>query len=231
MSSSQGNVHFACVARLDRGEAIIIASHSNNSETDLDGVKQVLQQPNISMTAGKHYSFSAAGSAWHLITDQTGLIYILISQLKYPQRGAHAALEELQQSFSAKFGDRASTSKAGGLNKAANPVLTGVCSKYDDLASVDRMASVNKKVDTVKLVMQENVDMALQNCVKLEHIERAAEELQQQAGVFKHNAKELKKKMWWKKTKMQLLVAFLVLAVLGAIIAIIVVMTDDKKKD
>ena len=103
--------------------------------------------------------------------------------------------------------------------------------KYDDLASVDRMASVNKKVDTVKLVMQENVDMALQNCVKLEHIERAAEELQQQAGVFKHNAKELKKKMWWKKTKMQLLVAFLVLAVLGAIIAIIVVMTDDKNKD
>jgi len=34
-----GNVHFACVARLVRGEALVVASHSNNSETDLEGKK------------------------------------------------------------------------------------------------------------------------------------------------------------------------------------------------
>jgi hypothetical protein len=33
---------------------------------------------------------------------------------------------------------------------------------------------LNKKIDTVKLTMQENVDLALQNCVKLESIEQAA---------------------------------------------------------
>lgn len=49
--------------------------------------------------------------------------------------------------------------------------------------------------------MQDNVDLALQNCVKLESIEKAAEELQQQAGVFKRNATELKKRMWWKNLK------------------------------
>ena len=39
---------------------------------------------------------------------------------------------------------------------------------------MDKLSAVSKKVDTVKLVMQENVDLALQNCVKLETIERAA---------------------------------------------------------
>ena len=39
---------------------------------------------------------------------------------------------------------------------------------------MDKLASVARKVDTVKLVMQENVDAALQNCVKLESIEKAA---------------------------------------------------------
>ena len=34
--------------------------------------------------------------------------------------------------------------------------------------------------------------MALANCVKLENIEKQAEELQQQAGVFKRNATDLK---------------------------------------
>ena len=44
--------------------------------------------------------------------------------------------------------------------------------KYDNLAEVDKLASVTKKVDAVKLVMQDNVDMALQNCVKLEAVEK-----------------------------------------------------------
>jgi len=80
----------------------------------------------------------------------------------------------------------------------------------------------------VKLVMQENVDLALQNCVKLEHIEKAAEELQQQAGVFKRNANELKKKMWWKNMKMKLIIGAIVLVILGIIIAVIAVMTQKK---
>lgn len=73
--------------------------------------------------------------------------------------------------------------------------------------------------------MQENVSVALANCVKLETIEQAAgklynhndkhglhlnhhcilylliEELQQQAGVFKKSAHDLKNKMWWKNIK------------------------------
>ena len=93
---------------------------------------------------------------------------------------------------------------------------------------VDKLAAVSKKVDSVKLVMQENVDIALQNCVKLESIERAAEELQQQAGVFKRNANELKKKMWWKNIKMKLIIAAIVLTILGIIVAVIVVMTKNK---
>ena len=184
--------------------------------------------------------------------------------------------------FIAKVGDKAQTAKDRGLDRTCGSLLQKLCQKYDNLAEVDKLASVTKKVETVKLVMQENVDIALQNCVKLETIERAAgiyisispisfivaricnlahefcffssvfgshgpsivdlfvclsiclpvclsiylstclsvylsvclfvclsvrsicirtEELQQQAGVFKRNANELKKKMWWKNIK------------------------------
>ncbi len=130
-----------------------------------------------------------------------GLIYILICKLDYPQRVAHACLEELQRSFSSKFGDKATTAKERSLDKSANSIFQTICQKYDNLAQVDKIAAVTRKVESVKLVMQENVDLALQNCVKLESIEKAAEELQQQAGVFKRNANELKKKMWWKNIK------------------------------
>jgi len=226
-----GNVHFMGVARMDRGEGCIMASYSHGADTNLEGVKAMLQQPNIKLQSGKHYNFSSGGLAWFLIADETGIIFMLICALSYSQRCAFMALDELQRNFNAKFKEKASTAKIGSLDRAARPVLENACLKYDNVAAIDKLAAVGRKVEAVKLVMQENVDQALSNCVKLESIERATEELQQQAGVFKHNAKELKKKMWWKKIKMQLCIAFIVLAIIGGIIGIIVYMTDKDKKD
>jgi len=210
------------------GQAFVMASLPYNSETDLGAVRQVLEQPNMNMSPGKHYSFTVAQYSWHLIADEQGIIYILISDIKYPQRTAHMCLEQLQRGFLEKVGDKATTAKDRSLDKTCNALLLKLCQKYDNLAEVDKLAAVSKKVDTVKLVMQENVDLALQNCVKLEHIEKAAEELQQQAGVFKRNANELKKKMWWKNMKMKLIIGAIVLVILGIIIAVIAVMTQKK---
>lgn len=114
------------------------------------------------------------------------------------------------------------------MDKPSSGLLLKICQKYDNVAEVDKLAAVAKKVDSVKLVMQENVDMALKNCVKLESIEKAAEDLQQQAGVFKRNANELKKKMWWKNIKMKLIIAAIILIILGIIIAIAVTMSKSK---
>ena len=58
----------------------------------------------------------------------------------------------------------------------------------------------------------------------------AMEELQQQAGVFKRNATDLKNKMWWKNMKMKLIIGFIVLAILGIIIGVIAYMVDKNKK-
>lgn len=64
--ASYGNVFFLAVARM-AGQGIVVASYSYNTETDLGGVKQVLEQPNMNMSPGKHYSFSVGQLAWHLI--------------------------------------------------------------------------------------------------------------------------------------------------------------------
>lgn len=72
MSTSYGNVFFLGVARI-ANQAIIMASHSYNTVTDLGAVKQVLEQPNMSMAPGKHYSFTVNKLAWHLIAGKSRL--------------------------------------------------------------------------------------------------------------------------------------------------------------
>ena len=87
---------------------------------------------------------------------------------------------------------------------SATPDPVYVCpSRYDNLLEVDKLAAVMNKVDSVKLVLQENVQVALANCVTLENIEKAAEDLQAQAGMFKKNATTLKKQMWWKQLRVR----------------------------
>jgi hypothetical protein len=66
------------------------------------------------------------------------------------------------------------SAKDRSLDKYCAEFMQRICQKYDNVAEVDKLAAVARKVDTVKIVMQENVDAALQNCVKLESIEMAA---------------------------------------------------------
>lgn len=65
-----GNVHFLGVGRIDGSRAAVIASHAYNTETDLNGVRTVLEQPNLSMKPSTHYSFQSGNLAWHLIAGE-----------------------------------------------------------------------------------------------------------------------------------------------------------------
>ena len=70
MSPSDGNVFFLGVARIAGDQGIVVASHSYNTATDLGAVKQVLEQPNLQMAPGKHYSFTVDQLAWHFIAGE-----------------------------------------------------------------------------------------------------------------------------------------------------------------
>lgn len=103
-----------------------------------------------------------------------------------------------------------------------NAIFKQIAVKYDNISEVDKLSAVQKKVDAVRLVMQENVEIALQNCVQLEAIEAKAEELQQGAAIFQRDADHLRKKMWWKNMTYKLVFATIVLVVLAIIIGVIV---------
>jgi propanediol dehydratase small subunit len=49
--------------------------------------------------------------------------------------------------------------------------------------------------------MQQNIELSLQNAVKLEDIRDRAENLSNQASVFKKKGKELKNNMQWRNIK------------------------------
>lgn len=92
----------------------------------------------------------------------------------------------------------------------------------------NKVNEVNQKLDKVKVIMHDNIDLALQNCTKLETMEIKSEELLQQAGLFKVSAKDIRKKLWWKNMRAKLLIAFIVFIIIGIITAIFIIYTQKK---
>ncbi len=78
--------------------------------------------------------------------------------------------------FFANHGEIALTAVDNTLNKPCSKLFFTLSQKYDDVDKIDNLSLVSRKVDTVKLVMEENVRMALQNCVKLDDISLRAGE-------------------------------------------------------
>ena len=91
----------------------------------------------------------------------------------------------------------------------------------------NKVNEVNEKLDKVKVIMNDNIDLALQNCAKLETMELKSEELLQQAGVFKKSAKDIKNKLWWKNMRAKLIIATVVFIIVGIITAIFVIYTKQ----
>ena len=94
-----------------------------------------------------------------------------------------------------------------------------LCVKYNNVADVDAIAAAKKKVESVKLIMEKNIELTLQNCVKIESMEKATgwvpipflsctlmrswcvDELMKKAEIFKISAVSVKSRMWWKNIK------------------------------
>lgn len=212
----------------------MIASHStsrsNNSHSvDIGAVKKTFEN----LKADNYYTFECGAFSWNIMTDDLNLIYVLICDKEYPQRCALLFLQELLPVFRATVGQKSFTSKEGGATKTCKSLFVKMCEKYNDVSSIDVLARTQSKVDGIKLVMQQNIELSLQNAVKLEEMQDNVEDLSKKADVFKKQGGQLKNKMKWQNIKTKIILAVVVLLVLGTIAGIIsyVVIKSKKQAD
>jgi len=91
-----------------------------------------------------------------------------------------------------------------------NSSLTLIYDKYKN----KNISDIDEKLNNVKIIMIENIDLALQNTVKLDSLEKRTEELVVLSGDFRRNAKSLKNKMYWNSIKIKVMIGSAVLIVL-----------------
>ena len=142
----------------------------------------------------------------------------VVTGLRYPSRVATQMLSDLYSEFKQSFGEQAKTAQTKSLTRKSKSLLTKYSQKYAVPQSVDKAAALVQKVDSVKSQMQGNIASMLSNMEKTETISTQAEQLNEQATVFKKKGNELRKQMKCKNLKMTLILVGLVVGILLIII-------------
>ena len=112
------------------------------------------------------------------------------------------------------------------LDKKARPILSEMCTKYDDLPSVSKVAAIQEHVDSVQAMMETNIAHQLKNLEIADDMTQKADNLSEQAAVFKKQTSTLRKIMAWKNLKMTLLLGGILAVILVSILAPLIVRSN-----
>lgn len=180
--------------------------------------------------AGTIGGFKVVQSDSHQVVygaDSGGLCLAVITGLRYPSRIAIQMLVELYSDYSTQFASQIQTAEKNSLSKKSKSILSSICKKYSNTQDVDKASAINTKIDEVKIQMQDNIAGMLQNMDKTENIASQADQLNEQATVFKKKSTELKKHMKCKNLKMTLLLVGLIVGIL--LIVLVPVITRARR--
>lgn len=166
---------------------------------------------------------------FHYIVDNH-IIYMCMCDDTNKRRIPFAFLDDMKQRFKATYGDRAQTAIAFAMNDDFGRTLQRQMEFYNG-PSADNFATINNKLDDVKSIMVQNIDLVLERGEKLELLVDKTEQLSKQAFQFQRSSKQLKIAMIWRRIKLYLLIFIVVVLIAWIISAIICGINYEKCKN
>lgn len=156
---------------------------------------------------------------FHYIVENH-IIYMCMCDEQDKRRIPFGFLEDIKQRFTATYGDRAQTAIAFAMSDDFGRVMQKQMDFYNG-SSADSFATVNNKLDDVKNIMVQNIEMVLERGEKLELLVDKTDKLQSEAFKFEKSSRQLKIAMYWRRIKLYLLIFFIVALIIWILTAVI----------
>jgi vesicle-associated membrane protein 7 len=156
---------------------------------------------------------------FHYVVDQ-GITYMCMCDDLERKRAVFAFLEDVKQRFSSLYGLEAQTARAFAMNDRFKETLRSQMEYYNNPAN-DRTNSVSSKIDEVKNIMVENIEMVLEGGEKLELLVDKTDALQRQACQFEMSTKQIRFALFWRQVQIYLLVCAITAFILWLLTSLI----------
>ena len=204
---------YALVAR----QRAVLAEHTTSSG-NFPTVTRVLLAK-IDTTTNSKMSYVYDQHCFHYIVDN-GITFLCMATENSKRRATFDFLEDVKTSWRQAFVSVEQTALAFSLNEAFSPVLSAKMAYYSDDPDSDNIAMVQKRIESVKDVMVDNIDKVLERGEKIELMVDKTEQLNASAYKFEKQSRSLKNDLWCRGFRNKLIIA----CVIGLVILFICVM-------
>jgi len=145
-----------------------------------------------------------------------GIITLAIAKTGFDRLVAFEFLEKIAEKFKTQYGHRANSAIAYAMNNDFSLVIANEMNRYNN---PDKIKVLQKDLESVKVQMNENVEVVMQRGEKLDVLIEKTEILSNNSSTFRRNATTLQRKIWWKNMKLT------IGAVVGVIILIYIIVS------
>lgn len=201
------NVYFIGMMNVSNGSVVFRKEWNDydNSADALDVINGLRDDGKLAKKMrGSKKNVEAVNGTIHIQSDGD-FVYFMVVKADYPERWAFKCLKEIMEK-TAEADFVAARDKGSGQKVADSTFAGELVSKYDDVANLDQVYQIQKKVDATKEEMYNNINMAMQAGENLNALNDKTELLEEEAGMFKKQSTTLKNQAWWKNMKLNAII-------------------------
>ena len=159
---------------------------------------------------------SAKENKYYFSLFQPNIVFIVYANEKYPERLIFTMFDEVRKEKVLSMINEETKE----LNPNGRQCLKQIIEKYQDKEKIDKIESIQKDINEVKIDIKENINKMVQSVEDVEKLEEIANDLKISSEDYHSSAEEIKKVTIWQNFKFWIIIFFAVFILIILILCI-----------
>ena len=155
---------------------------------------------------------SAKENKYYFTLFQPNIVFIVYADGGYPEKLIFAMFDEVRNEKVLSMINEETKE----LNPNGRQSLKQIIEKYQDKEKIDKIASIQKVINEVKIEVKENINKMVENVEDVDSLEERSKELINSSTEYSDSSNEIRKITMWKNFKMwlPLMIIFLIIFII-----------------
>ena len=159
---------------------------------------------------------SAKGNKYYFSLFQPNIVFIVYADGIYPERLIFTMFDEVRKEKVLSMINEETKE----LNPSGRQCLKQIIEKYQDKEKIDKIESIQKDINDVKIDIKENINKMVQSVEDVEKLEETANDLKISSEDYHSSAEEIKKVTIWQNFKLWIIIFFVAFIIIILILSI-----------
>ena len=155
---------------------------------------------------------------YYFINIKPNILFIILANNQYPERYVFELISKIiEDNIPTMINDETRE-----LNPTGRQALKELVNKYQDIKNINKIAEIQKDVDSLKVDMKKNINKMVESVENVNDLQNKSEQLKLESEDYKKTSVEIRKVTWWQNCKLWAIIAGIVILLVLIIVLVTV---------